>query len=252
MSFSENTELLEWLGTPRVVGTIPSRAALDAALKVSPERVDIMELRIDGLLAEGGLDRGDYRKLSRLSHRHPLLLTVRHPGEGGAIPTMDAASRLRWYREFLSAAALIDVEARSLRGAKAEGFAELVGEARSEGRGVVVSAHDFAGTPGLGRMRALGRLAIEQGADVFKLAVRLRTADEFARLVAFGGGALGRGVLSLMGMGAEFGRVSRLAMAALGSALNYGYLDAGAQVEGQWAAVDFKSRLGEVLSKGSE
>jgi 3-dehydroquinate dehydratase len=55
-----------------------------------------------------------------------------------------------------------------------------------------------------------------------------------------------------MGMGAEFGRVSRLAMAALGSALNYGYLDPGAQVEGQWAAVDFKNRLGEVLSKGSE
>jgi 3-dehydroquinate dehydratase len=101
-------------------------------------------------------------------------------------------------------------------------------------------------------MRALGRFAMERGADVFKLAVRLRAADEFARLVAFGGVALGRGVLSLMGMGAEFGRVSRLAMAALGSALNYGYLDAGARVEGQWAAADFKDRLSEVLPKASE
>ena len=252
MSFSENTELLEWLRTPRVVGTIPSRAALDVALKVSPERVDIMELRVDGLLAEGGLDRGDYRKLSRLSHRHPLLLTVRHPGEGGAIPTMDAASRLRWYREFLSAAALIDVEARSLRGSQAEGFAELVVDARSEGRGVVVSAHDFEGTPSLGRMRALGRFAMEQGADVFKLAVRLRTADQFVGLVTFGGGGVEHGLLSVMGMGTEFGRISRLAMAELGSALNYGYLHAGARVEGQWAAADFKDRLSEVLPKASE
>jgi 3-dehydroquinate dehydratase-1 len=221
-------------------------------LKVSSERVDVMELRMDGLLAEGGLDRGDYRKLSRLSDRHPLLLTVRHPGEGGAIPTLDVASRLRWYRELLPAAALLDVEVRSLRGAKGELFGELVADARSEGRGVVFSAHDFEGTPSLARMRSLGRYAMERGADVFKLAVRLRTADEFARLVAFGGGGVGRGVLSLMGMGAEFGRVSRLAMAVLGSALNYGYLDAGAQVEGQWAAVDLKKRLGEVLSKDSE
>jgi hypothetical protein len=41
-------------------------------------------------------------------------------------------------------------------------------------------------------------------------------------------------------------------MAALGSALNYGYLDAGARVEGQWAAADFKDRLSEVLPKASE
>jgi 3-dehydroquinate dehydratase I len=252
MSFSENTELLEWLGTPRVVGTIPSRAALDVALKVAPERVDIMELRMDGLLAEGGLDRGDYRKLARLSNRHPLLLTVRHPLEGGAIPTMDSRARLRWYREFLPAAALLDVEARSLRGAAGGRFGELVEEARSARRGVVVSAHDFEGTPSLARMRSLGRFAMARGADVFKLAVRLRKPLDFARLVEFGGSAFGRGVLSLMGMGPEFGRVSRLAMASLGSALNYGYLDAGARVEGQWAAVDFKGWLREVLPSASE
>jgi 3-dehydroquinate dehydratase-1 len=252
MSFSENTELLEWLGTPRVVGTIPCRSALEVALKVAPERVDVMELRLDGLLAEGGLDRGDYRKLARLSDRHPLLLTVRHPEEGGAIPTMDAGSRLHWYREFLPAAALIDVEARSLRGTKGEVFGELVAEARSEGRGVVISAHDFEGTPGSARMRALGRFAMERGADVFKLAVRLRTAADFSRLVELGGTALGRGVLSLMGMGAEFGRVSRLAMAAVGSALNYGFLDPESRVEGQWAAVDFKDRLREVLGQAAK
>lgn len=251
MSFSENTELLEWLGTPRVVGTIPSRSALDAALRVSPERVDVMELRLDGLLAEGALSRGDYRKLARLSNRHPLLVTVRHPAEGGAISTMDAGSRLRWYREFLPAAALVDIEARSLRGMRAELFDELVATARSGGRGVVVSAHDFEGTPGVARMRGLGRFAMERGADVFKLAVRLRNGADFARLVEFGAGALDRGALSLMGMGAEFGRVSRLAMAALGSALNYGYLDAGARVEGQWAAVDFKARLQDVSPKVS-
>ena len=247
MSVKENEELLEWLRTPRVVGTVPSRAALDAALKASVEQVDVMELRLDGLLAEGGLERVDFRKLSRLSDRFPLLVTVRHPDEGGAIRGMAGGVRLQWYREFLSAAAFLDIEARSLRGEKGGGFRELVADARAEGRGVVVSAHDFEGTPGLARMVSLAGFAMEQGADVFKLAVRLRSAADFARLVEFAGRERERGTVALMGMGREFGRVSRLAMAALGSALNYGYLDAGARVEGQWSAREFKERIASVV-----
>src|SRR4051812_5319592 len=63
---------------PRVVGVITSRAEFDFAIRMN-EPPDLFELRLDRLVRV--IDRIE-NKISRL--RAPLVITARHPMEGGA------------------------------------------------------------------------------------------------------------------------------------------------------------------------
>ena len=137
--------------------------------------------------------------------------------------------------------AAVDVEVRSLRA-----LAGTVRAAREANLRVVASCHDFQGTPTLGHLRELARRAADAGADVFKVAATVERPGELARLLDFMEWGQERGMaLAVMGMG-PLGRVSRLALAAAGSVLNYGYLgDSGPQVPGQWPAATLRERIEE-------
>ncbi len=215
-----------------VVGTIYSKGSLAAALRLSPGEVDFLELRVD----EFALNAAPLEKaLPRLCA--PLIVTVRHPREGGS-GDLSAARRRELFRRFLPHAALVDVELRS-----ADALGDVVDEARSGGVGVILSYHDFRRTPALEKMAALRAKAKAAGAAVFKLAAVANTPAEASRLLAFLASG-GRPALAVMGMG-RFGKMSRLALGGAGSVLNYGYL-AEVQVPGQWPAVTLKERLREM------
>ena len=82
--------------------------ALRRALKIRPGEVDFLEIRVDNFAA-------DPAALLRLCPglRAPLIVTVRHPAEGGAArisPSPSGASSLPASCPY---AALIDVELRS-------------------------------------------------------------------------------------------------------------------------------------------
>ena len=225
----------------RVVAAVHSPATLAAALALAPPPAapDWLELRVDGFqTCPGKLDA-----LVALAPR-PFVVTVRHPAEGGAPgATADAAARRRLYEQFMAgpAVAAVDVEVRSLRA-----LAGVVRTARGANLCVVASFHDFHGTPTPGRLHALARRVADAGAHVFKVAATVESPEQLARLLDFMEWGKTQPVsLAVMGMG-RLGRVSRLALAAAGSVLNYGYLgDAGPQVPGQWPAEMLRERIQE-------
>jgi 3-dehydroquinate dehydratase-1 len=217
------------LDGPKVVATVHSLAGLRLATRLRPGDVDFLELRVDALV--GQLDKVR-RTLPRM--RLPVLLTVRHPAEGG-IGKLSANRRRRLFSEFLDHAAVVDVELRA-----AGPMRDVIEAARAHGAGVVISDHHFHSTPTLRRMLEGRRRAFAAGADIFKIATMAGDARSLARLLDFTARNAGM-PCSVMGMG-RFGQVSRLALATAGSVLNYGYLDRP-NAPGQWEARELKRLL---------
>jgi 3-dehydroquinate dehydratase-1 len=224
------------LSSGNVVGTIHSLGALSAALKLRTGAVDFLELRVDAFA-----DTTECARLEKILPRlhAPLLLTVRHPLEGGA-GRLGTAQRRALYLRFLARASLVDVELRS-----AEALDDVIAAARSQGARVILSHHDFHKTPSLARLQTLRQAAQRAGADVFKVAAVADKARDVAVLLDFlTARRPAAPALAVMGMGA-FGKVSRLVFAQAGSVLNYGFLDRP-QVSGQWPAKLLKARLAEL------
>ena len=218
------------LTKPNVVGAVHTLRGLRLAQTFGAKALDIIEIRVDALLDH-------LAELERVLPRIalPVLITARHPAEGG-LGNLSARRREELIERFLPQASLVDLELRS-----AKGFKRLIEAAKAAGTMVVVSDHHFQRTPTLAQMRERQRRAFVAGADVFKLAAVLGSAREFARLLEFAAKPA-RGPLAVMGMGA-FGQVSRLALSQAGSVLNYGYLDR-ANAPGQWEARELKQLLG--------
>jgi 3-dehydroquinate dehydratase-1 len=219
--------------SPSVVGTVHSHAALRAALRLKAGAVDFLELREDHFAGDLDPLRRAVPKLQA-----PLIVTVRHPLEGGA-GGLTQREREVLYAEFMRCAAFIDVEVRSLAALR-----PTIAAARKEKVGLIVSDHYFKTTPSLVRLRARRAAALAVRPDIFKVATLAETPAHFATLLDFLATTKTPPPLSAMGMGA-FGKISRLALARAGSVLNYGYLGE-LQVPGQWPAVELKRRIAEV------
>ena len=218
-----------------VVGTIPNPNALAAALRLPKRAVDFLEVRVDAFPNGAALDALE-KSLPRL--KMPLIITVRHPLEGGQLP-LTLAQRRALFARFLPYASLVDVELRS-----AAQLRSITTKARAKGVGVILSHHDFRKTPPLTRLRALCQAAASTGCTVFKLATVTHTARDLVTLLEFlTAHRPAAPELAVMGMG-ELGKISRLALGKTGSVLNYGYLDKP-QVAGQWPAALLKERLRE-------
>ncbi len=222
------------LGRPLVVGTVHTPAGLRRMARGPVPGADLLELRLD-LLASC---RRPLEQAAAAASQ-PILLTARCPAEGGAAG-LGVAERRRLLDDFLPLAACCDVECRSVRS-----FAQVLERAGRLGVATVLSFHDFRGTPGLGRLREVVRRAHAAGAGVVKLATWLRGPADLAQLLLLA--AENRGTpLALMGMG-PLGRASRPLLAAAGSRLNYGYVDAP-QVHGQWPVLALRRRIEELES----
>lgn len=216
-----------------VVGTIHSPAALNAARRLKRGEVDFLEVRVDHFIDDLPGVLAATKKLPA-----PLIITVRHPKEGGAAP-LTFAQRADLYRQFFPVAALIDIELRS-----AEALAPVLREAKKAGIRRILSWHDFKKTPPLDELQERWEKARGFSPDIIKFATRTRTPQDLARLMELQAGTPKKPALSLMGM-REFGKISRLALGRAGSVLNYGYLGE-LQVSGQWPAQVLKERLREV------
>ncbi len=220
-------------GKPLVVGTIHSAGALRQALALKRGEVDVLELRVDHFA-----DNPEPLLAAAPRLAAPLIVTVRHPAEGGA-GSLSLSRRRELYAAFLSVAAFVDIEVRSCAT-----LAPLISEARESGAHVIVSDHHFRSTPSISRLKERLSAARAAGASIFKLAALVSKPADLATLLSFLAGER-RQPLSVMGMGA-LGKVSRLLFARTGSVLNYGYLDRP-QVPGQWEATLLKQRIAETV-----
>jgi 3-dehydroquinate dehydratase type I len=216
---------------PHLVGVIRSRADLDFAIRMR-KPPDLFELRLDHLVgpAAAGLDELE-EKISRL--RTPLIITVRHPREGGA-NQLNLRQRRDLFSRFLPHARYVDVELRS-----APAFQSLLKLARKKNVRRVISFHDIKATPNLRALQVKARRAKSFGADIFKVATRTDTPDQLARLLDFIAKKDLDLAVSAMGIG-KLGAISRVLLAYRGSALVYGSVGAATDIEGQMSLAQLR------------
>lgn len=217
-----------------IVGTVHSPQSLQAARRVRPGALDLLELRVDHFADDPAPLLKAAAALSL-----PAIVTVRHPSEGGK-NALGFARRRELYAQFLPSAAAIDVELRSIRA-----LAGVAKDARACGAVLIVSFHDFRATPSVSRLREIIHRSVAAGADVVKIATRADTCGDLQRLLGLFATKFPQ-PLSVMAMG-RFGKVSRLLFAQAGSVLNYGYLGT-ANASGQWSALEFRKRLAELAA----
>ena len=207
---------------PRVVGVIASRADLDLAIRLR-HVPDFFELRLDYLLGVlGKLEN----KLPRL--RTPLIITARHPREGGA-NELSLRQRRDLLTRFLPRAHYVDVESRS-----AAALRSLLTRAEKKKVRRIISFHNFESTPHPRILTAKARAAKAHKANVFKVATRTDTPAELARLLDFTTKKDVELPVSVMGIG-KLGAISRVLLARAGSALVYASLGPAPRddIEGQ-------------------
>src|SRR5437868_634072 len=122
---------------PRVVGIITNSAELRRAVRMSTPP-DLFELRLDSLFNEKALEQ----KARNLSA--PLIITARHPAEGGR-NDLPVTKRRDLLLRFLPMAQYVDIELRSILALRT-----VFDNARRTGIGTIISFHHFGSTPGLG------------------------------------------------------------------------------------------------------
>jgi len=203
-----------------LVAVIASSEALRRAkrLRVFP---DFFELRLDAFHRSLGKVEASISQL-----RAPLILTARRPEEGGHGP-LSLRERTTLLRRFLDFAALVDLELLSVRQ-----MAHLVAELRRRKLGLVLSSHDFSGTPSVARLHRLTRRAIPWRPAIFKLVTRTDAVADLDRLISFFAQRHRYPFpVAVMGIG-KLGSLSRREFDRAGSALTYVFLDR-ARIEGQ-------------------
>ena len=217
------------VANPAIVGVILSKADLNRAIALGTPP-HFFELRLDSLATHIGEIEGLLGKLTV-----PVIITARHPAEGG-MNQLRSSERRSLLLRFMHRAALIDVELRSARA-----FRGVLEAARARNVGTIISFHDFNGTPTLNRLEGLADAAWNLGADFVKISSRTDTQKELVRLHDFFSRQGGGGKVALMGFG-KLGRRFRLEIAARGSALNYAHLGK-AGLEGQLSIAELRRIL---------
>jgi len=205
---------------PRIVGVIASREDLEQALRMR-RPPDLFELRLDRLAGVVGRVETKVPKL-----RAPLIITARHPNEGGS-GRLSLRQRRALLSRFLTHADYLDVELRS-----AGALRTLLAIAKTKNVRRIISFHDFKSTPSARLLVAKAHNAKALRADIFKVATRTDTPTELGRLLEFITKNRMNVRLAVMGIG-SLGAISRVLLARAGSVLIYASLGPATDVEGQ-------------------
>lgn len=195
---------------------------------------DLVELRVDSLkrLDEDAL----VRVVSRLSDR--CVLTYRPRREGGSFEGDDSRRVAVLGRLSEARPAFLDVELSTA----AEFGSEVRSMRRRVGR-LVVSWHDFSGTPDSARLRSVCRRARASG-DIAKVVTMARTVEDVARVLSLYRGHKGDLVAFCMG---ESGVLSRVLCLLAGSPFSYASLpDEDAVAPGQIPVGTMRVILGAI------
>jgi 3-dehydroquinate dehydratase-1 len=225
---------------PLIVGSFGTAAdAREATSALVAESCDIAEVRLDLMRDELG---GAAKPWAHLAGA-PLLFTARMTAEGGA-GDLNADAREALLREVLDEAACIDIEVASIGS-----MAGLIDELRRRKLPWIASFHDFEKLPENAVLEERLARAKSAGAAVFKVAAKLHSPGDVARLAEFQLADHGIAVAT-MGMGV-LAPVSRLLCAQSGSVLNYGFLGQTSTAPGQWGSLRLKQTIASLESFGS-
>lgn len=183
-----------------IVGVITTVAELHQA-SLMRRLPDLFEIRLDHLVdSVNELES----KMSIL--RRPIILTARHPNEGG-VNKLSIKRRRELLLRFLPHARYIDAELRSVGELRA-----VIARAREREIKCIMSFHDFDSMPDTRSLHTKAMAAKRHGADFFKIAVRTETPAQLDRLRDFAANPNVDLALSVMGIG-KLGAKSRLVLA---------------------------------------
>lgn len=186
------------------------KAPVDSAIKAKQLGADLLELRIDLLDVDARTALQELKKLDL-----PVIITNRMKQEGGAWEGSEA-ERIQRLLSLLPLADAVDIELC------AEDRDAVVKKAKSMGKTVIISTHDFQRTPGYEIMMGVVREAFEAGADIAKLAVMPHSFEDVLRLLEVT--LHSKYAVCTIAMG-DFGRHSRVVAPVYGSVMTYGYVD---------------------------
>lgn len=219
-----------FLNKANIVVSAFDELSLDTICKINSQNIfDVVEIRLDQLIQENELKT----KISSITK--PLLLTCRHPKEGGDNNISEPLKRVSIIEPLLSHASAIDIEISTATEMK-----NLLTEAKSKNIQIVLSYHNFETTPNLAELKTIATEAKDKGADIIKIATTTNTIQELMTLLTLSeNGSIEN--LSFMGMG-KFGMSSRLVAAQSGSVLNYSAI-AETPIEGQWHLAAYREAL---------
>jgi 3-dehydroquinate dehydratase I len=220
----------------KAVGVVTNMRELQRAIRM-PLPPHLFEIRLDHF---GRIDQQLENKLSILEDIVPLIMTARHPREGGA-HNLSTAQRRGLLVRFLPFARYIDVELRSVAAMRS-----VLKLAHRKKTRLIVSFHDFNSTTSAARLATKARAAKSIGADIFKVAVRTDTRTQLAHLLEFATNENVDLPLSTMGIG-KLGRESRRELIRRGSVLNYGHLGRG-RIAGQPSIFEICDSMLEIAS----
>ncbi|HZC35112.1 MAG TPA: type I 3-dehydroquinate dehydratase [Chthoniobacterales bacterium] len=221
-------------GKPKIVGVVGSRADWEFVSRAGFSDLDLCELRVD-LLAAEGVEEREYVKPLPISK----ILTIRDPREGGR-EGLNEQERLHLFRRLLPAVDYIDIELRNF-----DPYSPVIAAVRSSAKQLIVSVHDFEGTPSEEQMeRWAHEIEARYPGAIFKIAAQLTQWEEMVRLGTFLVNH-SRMKVAAMGMG-PLGKISRLLFARFGSELLYAACGE-ALVPGQWDLRTLRSILPEIV-----
>jgi len=165
-------------GRPHVAVSFTDADGKDEVARARAAGVAIAELRID-LFARYSPDyvEAQIRRLAGL----PTLGTIRYAAEGGGWQASEAERRAL-YEVILPLVDAIDVElgAKTILG-------DLADLAKARGKVLIVSHHDFAGTPDYDSLAQIAARAVAAGADIVKIATHVaddRDIETLGRVLA--------------------------------------------------------------------
>ena len=218
---------------PAVLGSVMTPAGLRRlARKTLP--VDAVEIRVDALLEQ----KVSVEKIEAAlkTRKHPVLLTLRIPAEGGHRAWKPAERRDLALR-LLPHAEAIDIEL-----ATARAMVPVIAEARRIGKTVVLSAHALKRPATAVQFARWIAQFDPQPRTILKIAAQIKSWRDLQQLAALLVNHPDWS-LAVMGLGLHAAQ-SRRVLAALGSRLVYGYLDRPA-APGQPSAAEVRKMVGQ-------
>jgi 3-dehydroquinate dehydratase I len=211
---------------PRVVAVLTSLDSLARFAKLKVKPCHLAELRLDHIGPHT-----DWLPMCRELETAgiPVILTLRAAYEGGKWSGREE-DRLKIIEKVLPEVSVVDVELKSGLAPKLTG----------RGAQVIVSYHDFSGTPPLEQLRKIVSQAFAQG-EVAKVSTMVNALKDLSVLEALME-QKHPGPLCVIGMG-QLGATTRTEFPRRGSCLTYGYFESPA-APGQRPATTLMELLG--------
>ena len=194
---------------PRVILCVDGN--LSAVAQAAGEGVDILEIRVDLFrnLAPASVVT-EVRALRR--HRLPLIGTVRSELEGGAA-SITEIQRIELYTKVAPLVDAIDVDLA------AKTLTEIIKVVHSNKKVLILSHHDFNGTPAEATLTHIVKKAGTLGADIVKIATMAQNEQDLVRLLQFTLHHRSKNLVTIA-MGSK-GSFSRLTFPLAGSLMTY-------------------------------